>query len=117
MKRFLLLAIAAVLLLPSFSKWKAEPPLLAPSNPGYYAAFRHCPTLKCCPDDYCRPPCPFIHKFCGCEANDYCRPPCPFIHRFCGCEPNDYCRPPFPCLLCPPCFDHYTCGTGDCPGR
>src|SRR6516165_5632368 len=116
MKRLLLLAAGCLLLAWSVTSLNAEPPLLPRSIPGTYAAGRHhhCPTLTGCPDDYHRPPCPVIRRFCGCEPNDYCRPPCPKIHKFCGCEPNDYCRKACPTLCCPPCLDSYSCGVPAC---
>ncbi|MCE9531028.1 MAG: hypothetical protein K8T89_07875 [Planctomycetes bacterium] len=74
-----------------------------------------CPTVGCCPDDYCRRPCPIVVPVqCGGGPDDYCRRPCPIVVPVqCGGGPDDYCRKPIPCLLCPPQSPNLRCGPGE----
>jgi hypothetical protein len=75
-----------------------------------------CPSVGCCPDDYCGKPCPVIADVSRCGGpNDYCRKPMPCladIFRCGGCD--DYCRKPLPSLLCPPCSPFLQCGPTSC---
>jgi hypothetical protein len=74
-----------------------------------------CPSVGCCPDDYCRKPCPLINplSYCG-GCDDYCRKPEPCIANISRCGScDDYCRKPLPCLLCPPQSPYLQCGPSE----
>jgi hypothetical protein len=73
---------------------------------------RVCPSVGCCPDDYCRKPMPCICPVprCG-SCDDYCRKPMPCLCPVPRCGScDDYCHKPLPCLLCPPLTPYLQCG-------
>lgn len=76
-------------------------------------AGKTCPPIGCCPDDYCRKPCPVIVPVPRCGGpDDYCRKPMPCITDIPRCGTcDDYCRKPLPCLLCPPLTPYLKCGS------
>src|SRR5262245_4973331 len=88
---------------------------MAAADPPKWTKASCCPNLGCCPDDYCKKPCPSICPVPCCGGPcDYCRKPFPYIAEVGRCGgPNDYCRKPMPCLLCPPTSPYLQCGTSD----
>jgi hypothetical protein len=92
-----------------------SPDFKMPHGPASCAPNNGCPSVGCCPDDYCRNPCPAICSIPRCGGpDDYCRKPQPCltaIPRCGGCD--DYCRKPLPTLLCPPWSPFLQCGPSD----
>src|SRR5688572_30645323 len=88
------------------------PPSGEACRPGGGCDLNGCPSLGCCPDDYCRKPCPvlFPPALCG-GPDDYCRKPFPCLGDVPRCGgPDDYCRKALPCLLCQPWSPYLRCG-------
>jgi hypothetical protein len=107
-----------VILLASVGSAAADPPApLLPCWQRWWLGTANCPSVGCCPDDYCRKPLPCVPVVrCG-GPDDYCRKPLPCVPVVrCG-GPDDYCRKPLPCLLCPPWSPYLQCGPpdGSCP--
>jgi hypothetical protein len=81
-----------------------------------WSCLNGCPNLGCCPDDYCRKPCPVINPISRCGSpDDYCRKPLPHLCNVPHCGTcNDYCRKPLPTLLCPPLTQYLQCPPPAC---
>jgi hypothetical protein len=79
--------------------------MFPPSGP-----YRSSALMLCCPDNYCRKPCPCVAHPQGWCPDDYrCKPlPCP-CHPI-GWYPDDYCRKPMPSLCWPPLRANVSCG-------
>ena len=94
----------------------ADPPVGSPRALWQRWCAPVCPSVGCCPDDYCRKPIPCVPPVqCG-GPDDYCRKPIPCVPPVpCG-GPDDYCRKSLPCLLCPPASPYLQCGPANGPG-
>jgi len=83
----------------------------------FWTSTKTCPSVGCCPDDYCRKPCPILAPIARCGTpDDYCRKTAPClldVLRGCGCD--DYCRKTVPGLLCPPQSSYLRCAPCDAP--
>jgi hypothetical protein len=114
MQRGISLAWAVVLIGCCGSASLAQTPGQGPPAVPSQANCCTAPLLSGCADDYCRKPCPPIHRLPSCGLpDDYCGKPWPRIWTLpcCG-QPDDYCRKPCPTVCRPLCLDHYTCGQG-----
>jgi hypothetical protein len=105
------LSLAMIVCLAWGGRSMAQSPHARPTSWLNCFSTKVCPSIGCCPDDYCRKPMPCLYDVLpGCNGDDYCRKPMPCLYDVLrGCGGDDYCRKAMPCLLCPPLSPSLQC--------